>query len=208
MHPAAKLLILEYVRSTIGFLRRQKPADGAENAEEGDQRHHPDESGLEPAFVLAAIHHDLQGAEPQRDQRQADVIDAAAPAVFHPRRILDQNRDQEHREHPDRDVEKEDPAPAGLVGDVAAERRAEHRRNNRGDRRDAEGGAAPCRRKGVQDDGLLVGLQPAAEEALGQPVDDELGQAGRRAAQERAHREHRDADDEIALAAEQVAEPA
>src|ERR1700686_2587982 len=37
------------------------------------------------------------------------------------------------------------------------------------------------------------------EEALGQPVDDELRQTVRGPAQERADREHRDADDEIAL---------
>jgi hypothetical protein len=54
---------------------------------------------------------------------------------------------------------------------------------------------------------LLVGLQPAAEEALGKAVNDELGEAARRAAQERADREHRDADDKISLAAEHIAEP-
>ena len=46
-----------------------------------------------------------------------------------------------------------------------------------------------------------------AEEALRQPVDDELTERGRGAAQERADREHRDADHEIALAAEHIAEP-
>ena len=94
--------------------------------------------------------------------------------VLLPRRILDQDRDQEYREHADRNVEEEDPAPGGLVGDVAAERRAEHRRDDGGDRRDAEGRAALGRRKGVEDDGLLVRLQAAAEKALRQPEDDEL----------------------------------
>ena len=60
----------------------------------------------------------------------------------------------------------------------------------------------------VEDDRLLVGLQPAAEQALQQPEHDQLRQAGGDAAQERADREHRDADQEVALAPDQAAEPA
>ena len=95
--------------------------------------------------------------------------------VLLPRRILDQNGIEKHGDDADRHVDEKDPAPGRIVGDEAAERRPEHRRDDGGDRGDAEGGAALFRREGIEDDRLLVGLQAAAEEALQQPEDDELG---------------------------------
>ena len=129
-------------------------------------------------------------------------------ALREPGRIFDQNKDEEGRDDADRNVGEENPAPVVGVGDDAAEGRPQHRRDDGRDRGDAKGRAALFRRKGVEDDRLLVRLQAAAEEALQQPEDDELRQAVGDAAQKRADREHRDADQEIALAADHRAEPA
>ena len=54
---------------------------------------------------------------------------------------------------------------------------------------------------------MLVGLQAAAEETLRQAKDDQLSKTVRDAAEERADREHRDADHEIAFASQDVAKP-
>ena len=67
--------------------------------------------------------------------------------------------------------------------------------------------AALRRLERIQDHRLLARLQPAAEQPLQQPEHHKLRQAGRDAAQERAHREHRDADQEIPLAPDQPPQP-
>ncbi len=54
---------------------------------------------------------------------------------------------------------------------------------------------------------MLVGLQAAAEEALREPEDDEFRETGGCPTEERADREHGDADQEIAFAAEHLAKP-
>ena len=171
-------------------------------------RHQPDHVRLEPAGVLAAVHHHFEAAEAQRDQRQADEVHAALFLVLLPGRVFHHDGDEKNRDRADRHVDEENPAPARLVGDVAAERRPQHRRDDGGDGRDAESRAALGRREGVEDDRLLIGLHPAAKEALRQTEDDELRQTAGYAAQKRAHREHADADQEIALAAQEIAEPA
>ena len=109
---------------------------------------------------------------------------------------------------PTGDVDEEDPAPVEVLDEVAAERRPQHRRHDGGDGGHREGGAALGGREGVEDDGLLVRLQPAAEEALEGAEHDELPEALRDAAQEREDREHDQADDEVALAADRVRQPA
>ena len=162
---------------------------------------------FEPAGVLAAVHHHFEAAEAQRDQRKADEVHAALFLVPLPGRVLDHDGDDKNRDRADRHVDEKNPAPARLVGDVAAERRPQHRRDDGGDGRDAESRGAFGRRECVEDDRLLIRLHPAAKEALRQTEDDELRQTAGYAAQKRAHREHADADQEIALAAQEIAEP-
>jgi hypothetical protein len=98
-----------------------------------------------------------------------------------------------------RNVDEENPSPSPGVGDVAAERRPQRRSNDRGERRDPERSTSPGRWKGIKDDRLLARLEAPSEEALEEPEDDEFREAGRDAAQQRANREHGDADQEISL---------
>ena len=62
--------------------------------------------------------------------------------------------------------------------------------------------------EGVEDNGLLVGLQPAAAKALEQAIDDDLAEGGRGAAQEREDDESCDAEHEVALATDDAADEA
>ncbi len=111
--------------------------------------------------------------------------------------------DAERRENAHRHVEQKHPAPREVVRNPAAQRRPQHGRDDDGHRRDRERPPAFFGGKRVENDGLLVRLQPAAEEALQDAKDDQLTQVRRDAAQERAHREGRNADQEVALSAEQ-----
>ena len=87
------------------------------------------------------------------------------------------------REEADRDVEVEDPAPAVVVGDVAAERRPDDRREQRGDAEERLRGALFLRRKRVEQHALARRLQSAAGQALQHARDDQHVEARRHAAQ-------------------------
>ncbi len=163
----------------------------------------------EPVVALPLVEHYLQRAQPDDDEAEADVVDAdRASARAHPRRVLDQPLGQQQRHDADRDVDEEDPAPAEVVGDVAAQRRADGRRQHHRHAVDGERHAALLRRKGVGQDRLLARLQPAAAGALQDAADDERAQVGRQAAQERADGEQRHADHVEALAPDHRRQPA
>ena len=170
----AKFLSLKTSRLTIGFLGDEKPADRAEDADEGEDRHRDDKCRAKPVVIFAAIHHHLETAEAERDEAEADEVDPARfplLLLLFPRRILDQDQVEEHCDSPDRNVDEEDPSPRRLIGDVAAQRRAENRRDDGGDCCQTESRAPLGRLERVEDDRLLVRLQTTAEKALHQSED-------------------------------------
>src|SRR5258706_1662589 len=203
-----KVPVLEDHEADNRLFGDQQPADRTENAEERQERHQPNEVRAKPIIVFTAIHHDLQAAKANGDEGQADIVDAAPFLLPHPGRVLDQYRNQEYGDGPGRDVNEENPSPTPLVHDVATERRPQRGSDDGGNRREAERGATFCGWKCIKDDRLLVGLHAAAEEALREPEDDEFRETGGCPAEERADREHGDADQEISFAAEYIAEPA
>ena len=79
----------------------------------------------EPVVVLAAVQHELQRAEAEGDQRQADIVHVDQPGAVgaHPGRVLDKLRDGEEGEDADRHVDQEYPAPGPGVGQPAAQHR-------------------------------------------------------------------------------------
>ncbi|ABA48951.1 200 kDa antigen p200, putative [Burkholderia pseudomallei 1710b] len=204
-----EIAILQARQIDDGLFRVEQPERRADEPRDGQHRERADERRREPVLVLAAIEHHLQTAEADRDQRDADVVDRqAARAAAFPRRILDELDHRERSQHADRHVEQEHPAPREVVGDPAAERRAEHRRDDDRHGRDRERAVALLGRERIEDDRLLVRLQAAAEQPLQHAEHDQLAEIGCDSAQERADRERDDAQHEVALAAEQAAEKA
>ena len=128
--------------------------------------------GSEPIVDLAAVEHDFETAERRRDQREADPIDlqsagqALLAFALEHLGLVDEPMHQRERSKPDRHVDEEDPVPGEIVGDPAAERRADGRRDDHGDAVEREGLAALFRRKGIGEDGLLAGRHAAAAEPL------------------------------------------
>ena len=112
------------------------------------------------------------------------------------------------RHDADRNVEKEDPAPAVVVDDPAADGWAEHRRHDHGDAVNGESHAALFRSEGVGQDRLLAGLQAAAGRALNHAKEHQHAQCGRKAAEQRGDGEQEDAGHVEALAAHAVCDPA
>src|ERR1019366_2228432 len=97
-----------------------------------------------------------------------------------------QPRGKQQGNNPDRNVDKKNPAPGEVVGDPSAERGTDGRRGDYGEAVDREGPAALGGRKGIGEDGLLAGLQPASAGALQHAANDERGQVRRQSAHERA----------------------
>ena len=201
-------------RSTIGSARVSSQGISSTKASAADNGEADDEARLEPVLALALVEHDLETAEPQRHQHDADPIDleAAGEALLplaHQRLRLDQEPlHQCQREHADRHVDEEDPVPGEIVGEPAADRRPDRGRHDDRDTVDREGLGALLRRKRVGQDGLLARHHAAAAQALQDAEEDQERQAGRQPAQQRAHGEQRHAQHVEALASDHAQEPA
>ena len=57
-----------------GFRMPQLPPDEQRKSGSGDQHQRGDERGTEPVILLTAIEHDLQAAEAQADEPEADPV--------------------------------------------------------------------------------------------------------------------------------------
>ena len=93
---------------------------------------------LQPVIFLTLAEHDLQAAEAQGNQTEADVINAIfargrTALVIHKGRILDHTVGQQKRDETHRHVDEEDPAPGIVICDPAtqhgADRRSRHNYN-------------------------------------------------------------------------------
>jgi hypothetical protein len=117
-----KVPVLEDHEVDNGLFRDEQPSDRAEDAEERQESHQPDEARTKPIVIFTAIHHDLQTAKANRNEGQADIVDAAGFLLPQPRRVLDQQRNQKYGDEPGRDINEENPSPIPVISDVAAER--------------------------------------------------------------------------------------
>ena len=165
---------------------------------------------MQPVLLLPAVQHELQAAQPQRDQAQPDEVHARAGAA-HPAqvgRIRDHPAGQQQRHQSDGDVDEEHPAPGQMFGDQTTQGGADGRGHHH---RHAVKGHRPRafpRRERVDQDGLLAGGQAAAADPLQHPAHDQPLQAGRHPAQQRAGDEQGHAGHVEALASEPGGQPA
>ena len=198
----------------IGSSRDQLPDHQRDQAERRRAGKGDDHVRAEPVVALAFVEHEFERAEPDRDQREADVVDAQSlaeqlpPLLFGAGGLVDQRADQKQRDQSHRHVDQEDPVPGIVVGDPAAERRPDHRRDHDRDAVDRKGLAALFGRKRVGEDRLLAGRHAAAAEALQDAEQHQRLQIPGEAAQQRGEREGRDADHVEALAADHRRQPA
>ena len=109
---------------------------------------------------------------------------------------------------PDRDVDEEDPAPADVRRQRAADERPDRHRHPDGRAPDPEGRAALAAVELLRDDRERDGEHPGAADPLRAAREDQPERRLRRAAERRGGGEERDRDEEDPLAAEQVAERA
>ena len=182
------------------------PDDEEGQGDRRDQRAADDEVRLEPVQVVALVEDDLQGADADHQGDQADVVH---------RRLLDHHRaclqllvDDESGEQADRHVDEEDPRPAVVVGDPAAEDRPGDRRHHRDHREQGQGHAALRRWVDGDQQGLGDRIQRPGDEALqGAEADQRRHRLGD-AAEERGEYEQQRGGDEQAHLADPPGQPA
>ena len=135
-HADAEIAVLQAAQIDHRLLDHQQPGHAADDPHRRQQREKLDAGRIEPVAVLAAIQHDLQRAEPERDQRQPAIVDVAhmRAIALHPGRILHQLRHGDECEDADRHVDQEHPAPRIVVGDPAPQHRPDDRREDHRDR--------------------------------------------------------------------------
>ena len=156
------------------------------------------------------VEHDLEGGDEEDEQAESPVVDAFSflAALGEVGRVFDEALGENEREDADGDVEEEEPAPAGVVDDPAADGGAEGGREDDGHAVDGEGHAAFLGREGVGEDGLFAGLEASAGCALEDAEEDEHGEGGGESAEQRGEGEEGDAAHVEALAADAVGDPA
>ena len=121
---------------------------------EGDARHQrldDDLDRIEPVELLAAVEHELEAADGDGEQDEAQHVERPPPVV---RGVAHQNQDAGSAQEADRQVDVEHPAPGELVGQPAAERRADDRADHGADAPHRHRLALLLARIGVHHDGL------------------------------------------------------
>src|SRR5439155_21119728 len=68
---------------------------------------------MKPVLQLTAIEHQLQRTDPQAQREEPDEIERF---VMHVAGLTDKNQNAQSAQHADRQVDKEDPAPAVILG--------------------------------------------------------------------------------------------
>src|SRR5579871_2711082 len=107
-----------------------------------------------------------------------------------------------------RDVDQKNPMPGVVIGEITADDRPQDRSNDGGNGGDGKCLLALVWGKGVENDGLLSRLEPAAEKTLQSTEDEQLGEVGGDAAQKRGDGKACDTEQKIALSPHAHAEVA
>ena len=183
------------------------PHDKRDKRDNGNHRKRANEIGVEPIFILSLVQDRLQRAQPNRQDEEAEGVNAAAFGVADVFRVEDELLDHPQGDQTAGDVDVKDPAPGIIVGEPAAQHRADHGRQHDAHHVGRHGQAPLGGRKTLHQNGLRDGLQRPAAGALHNGSDDQKGKIRSFAASEGSQREDADADHEKALASKQGGKP-
>ena len=175
--------------------------DGAQQQPDRDE---PTHLRVGPLAELLVRQADQQGHEGGREDGGAEVVDRADGLGVANRRQQPPQDDEGN--DPERQVDEEDPVPADRVGQEAAQRRTDDRREREDPTEQPLVLAPLARAEEVADDGERDREDRAGAEALDAAEQDELPHLLAQAAQQRAGEEEADADHHHRPPPEQVGE--
>ena len=152
-------------------------------AQRGERRLDLDLERGEPVLELAAVEHHLQRRHAEAQHGEAEEVEGAIAIALG---LLDRSADADERQHADRKIDVEHPAPIEIVGEIAAERRSQDRPHHDADAPERHRRPALLAREDVEQDRLRERHQRRAEDPLQQAEGDDLRQRLRRAAEAEA----------------------
>ena len=128
----------------MGFFANHSHREQGDKRNDESDAEETDEVRLEPVFFFALVQHDLQGGH--RDHEQPDAhsihLQQLLTVSLDPWRIVHQAVGEYQCEYPDGNIDVEDPVPAVIVGDPAAECGTDGGSENRNEAIEGEGEAA------------------------------------------------------------------
>ena len=199
---------------TAGCRMPQLPCHQCHQADCGDRTGARDEVGRKSVVALIPVEHDLQGAETDHGKRDPDVIDRQTAAEqtlaisLQCLRLHDEQLHQTQRQQPDRQIDQEAPVPRQIVGQPAAECRADRRRRDNRQSIQRECLCPLLDRKCVGEDRLLGRCHAATTNALDDTRNQHHAERGGHRTHHRGTGEDSDASHVEALAADHVGQPA
>src|SRR5258708_3150522 len=132
-------------------------------AEAGDRRFDPDFGRVEPVFQFSAVKHQLHGANPETQCREAEEI---KPFTMDIPGLADEDEDTECAKDSNWQIDVEDPPPTEFVSQPAAQRRPHDRPNDRAGTKYRHRGAVPLRRIDLQQGRLRQWYETGAANPL------------------------------------------
>ena len=198
-----KILFWNSSSGRIGSAARLSTTRNRTRPEDAEHEQH-DHLGREPGVRRAAEAREQHDRRQRgREQRRAEIVD---PVGDGRRLAVEHGGDHEQGHRPDRQVDVEDPAPAQVVDEEAAEQRADDGRDAEDAAEEAGVAAALARRDDVADDGHRRHHQAAGAETLQRAEPDQLRHRLAGPAERGADQEEDDGELEHRLAAVEVAE--
>src|SRR3984893_15014088 len=190
------------------------PKDGKQQRDHGYRKKHDDKLALKPVLGLSTVENYFKTGERHGHGEYSPPIDfelarSASRGDFARElwRIGKQAARENQRNDTDGNVDEEDPSPAPVIGDPAAEGRSDGGSGNNSHAIEREGSRPLVRRKCVHEDGLFDGSQTAATNSLQNAEKDQHAKARRKTTEQRTYGKQRHANHVVALAAKDAAKP-
>ena len=161
--------------------------------------------GFQPAKLFAAVERDLHRADADGERAESEPVEAQVAIGFG---LVHEHHQAEHGEDAERQIDEEHPVPGIGLGEPGAQRRPHDRAHHHAHAPDRHRLGALVQRIGVQHHRLRQRHQCRAEHALQQAEQHHLVDVLRHPAHHRGDRKAARAQDEDALAAEAVGDPA
>ena len=202
---ADEIPVLEHRKLDERFVGRERMREEIIKAGDRDDDLGDDFVGFQPAELLAAVERDLHRADADRERCESEPVEAQIAVSFG---LVHEDHQAEHGEDAERQVDEEHPMPGIGLGEPGAQRRPHDRAHHHAHAPDRHRLGALVQRIGVQHHRLRQRHQRRAEHALQQAKQHHLVDVLRQPAQHRGDGKAARAQDEDALAAEAVGDPA
>ena len=198
-HSGCEIAVAKKSLPHEGLVRGESVHEKQIEGRHGDDRFDPDLTGPKPVELLAAIEQNLHGADGQTQGAEAEQVQLCTGI---PVGVGQESANAEEGKGSDRQVDVEHPAPGVILGQPAAEHRAQNGADHDRDAKQRHRGSPALRRIDVDQYRLREWDERRTEHALQGPEQHDLHQGLRHPAQHRRDGKSGDGNEENPLAPE------